>query len=55
MTYALTSQQAASGITIHVAIGENWGARDPHTLGEASFSFFFSEKVLGHDKPTRLH
>ena len=41
MTYALTSQQAASGITVHVAIGENWGARDPHTLVEASFSFFF--------------
>ena len=42
--YALTSQQPASGITVHVAIGENWGARDPHTLGEASFSFFFLEK-----------
>ena len=41
MTYALTSQQPASGITVHVAIGENWGARDPDTLGEASFSFFF--------------
>ena len=55
MTYALTSQQAASGITVHVSIGENWGARDPHTLGEASFSFFFSGKALGHDKPTHLH
>ena len=38
------ASQPASGITVHIAVGENWGARDPHTLGEASFSLFFLEK-----------
>ena len=59
MTCALkkNSQQAASGITVHVAIGENWGAHDPHTLGEAPFPFFLEkhQDMINQHVYTKIH